>query len=254
MCRDLRCAGLILALCLGARDALADEGRFGLGLGIKEVDGILLVARVLPGSAAHDAGFVLGEQVVALDGSRLSSLRDLETRLEKHSGGDRLSLDHAPIPATNRIGAMAIGCAITGQTNTESAWLGAYCAHAINPTVSWVLAGGYSAVGARPGDGRNVIVAAVGLETALPIVGDLFGFARGLVGVDLPDGEGVNPGFWPLEPVNLTTHLGARFRFLEAFLSAGLGPAKGANVGMGVALVVGFGGPSVDDPGEFELL
>jgi hypothetical protein len=32
------------------------------------------------------------------------------------------------------------------------------------------------------------------------------------------------------------------FWFIEAFLSAGAGPAKGANVGLGVALTYPFGG------------
>jgi hypothetical protein len=245
---------VVLAGLLLSDEAWAQHGRFGLGLGVKEVGGVLLVARVLPGSAAEDAGFLPGERLVALDGSRLAGLRDLEARLETHSGGDRLRLDHAPVRDPHRIGAMAIGAALTGQSNTESGWIGGFYTHELNDWVSWVIAGGYAAVGARPFYGRNVFVPGVGLEFTVPITKGLSGLARGFAGVDLPVGEGVVPGMWPLEPVTLSTHLGARYFFLEAFLSVGLGPARGANVGLGVAISLGFGGPSLDDPGEVDLL
>src|SRR5262249_5392020 len=119
---------------------------------------------------------------------------------------------------------------------------------------SWVVALGYAAVGERPFYGRNVLGAAFGAELALPLAGELSAVARGLACLNVGLGQGVVPGRWPIEPFGFAAHLGVRFALVEIFFSGGLGPARGLNVGAGVALTFGFGSASIDDRGESALL
>lgn len=63
-----------------------------LGLETKEQNGRVLVARVLHGSPAMDAGFAPEDELVALDGFQIKDKEFLEKRLRERAPGDTASL------------------------------------------------------------------------------------------------------------------------------------------------------------------
>jgi hypothetical protein len=252
----MRLAPAAVAFVVSAIPSLARaEGELGLGLGVKEVRGILLVSRVVPKSAASAASLEVGQRIARASGRRVATISELRRIFTDRRPGQELDLDIAEVEPEHRIGSIAFGSLLTGQASTESGWVGGYYSHALGiEFVSWVVALGYAAVGERPFYGRNVLGASFGVELAVPIVRRLYAVARGLACVNVPVGEGAVPGRWAIEPVGFAAQAGLRLAIIEVFFSGGLGPAKGANIGGGAALTFGFGGPSIDDPGESALL
>jgi PDZ domain-containing protein len=228
-------------------------GKLDLGLGIKEVGGVLLVSKVLPRSPAAAAGLEPGQRIVAIEGLPVATLAELEARLEDRRG-QSLDVEVGRITQPHRVAILAYGARLTGQNGAESGFVGAAYSHGMNDVLSWVLAVGYVAVGDRPFFGRNVLSSAVGVELDLPFLEHFIAVGRALACINAPVGQGSVPGRWRIEPVGGALHAGLRWWVLEAFFFAGVGPAAAINLGGGVAVSVGFGGPSVEDPGESIML
>jgi hypothetical protein len=246
-------SSVALALALfgpATASAQAEPGRFGLGLEVKEVDGVLLVQRVSAGSAAARARLEVGERIVALEGVPVGSLRQLELELARRRPGERLRLDLRPVIPRFRFGALATGGLFTGQDDTLFGFVGGQFSQlAFGEATAWVLTAGYSAVGRRPGFGRNVLSGGLGFEGAWPIFDPVALITRALFTLNAPVGTGAIPGGWTVEPVGMQLHLGLRWSLFELFACGGLGPAEGLNLGVGVAAAIGFGGVSLEDPG-----
>src|SRR5436190_688709 len=86
----------------------AGDGRFGLGLGVKDVDGVLLITRVVPGSAAAAGNLEPGLRIVALAGKPVRTLVELENGLENRRVGDTLDIEVELLDPLHRIGVFGI--------------------------------------------------------------------------------------------------------------------------------------------------
>ncbi len=250
----LAAALLTIGLCEADAGGVR-SGALGLGLGVREIDDGLVVACVVPGSAADAAELEVGQRILAVSGQRVRSIRALAEQLARGKPGARLDLQLGRDVPLLRFGLIATGGLLTGQADTMFGTVGAFASHRVfDDRFAFVLTAHYAAVGYEPNVGRNVLGIHAGLDAELPIGGALGLFGRALIGPNLA----VGPGFlWEIEPVGAVAHLGARWGPAELFATMGLGPAEGFNMGIGVAVGLGLGSSADEllvEGGPLELL
>jgi membrane-associated protease RseP (regulator of RpoE activity) len=221
-------------------------GAAALGLEIADVEGDVVIVGVEEGGWAEQADLHPGQRIVRVNGQRIESMREVETRLLVRRAGEPLQIeveDHpfgqALVRPSHRFGLLAFGHLRSDQAESKSAVLGGYYAYSVLPVLALAAGFAYAPLGRTAFvDGLNAFTFLFGVEYDQPIVAD-FGFvARALAGPNIR----AHDSPWTMEPATATVHVGVRFWMITVYAAGGFGPAEGFNVGGGIGASFEFGG------------
>jgi hypothetical protein len=233
-------AAFVVALSIAALPAQAAEDH-PLGLVLAEIEGEIWIIAVDEEGRAARAHVETGQRLLAIGGQPVTTLEEVGRILEATGGGHAFDLQVADSPYAGigrpnfRVGLKALFMPISGQESTISARFWGHFDLRLAGGVWLGLGAGYIPLGREAFvSGRDLLTANLSLEYERPLFFRGFAaFVRALSGVQLPLDRQER---WEVLPVSIGLETGARFRFGEAFVTGGWGPARGFNAGLGVGI------------------
>lgn len=222
-----------------------------LGLVVRESSGTLLVTRVVRGGRGEQAGVREGQYIVSIGGVDVASLYDLRRELRTHysEAVDIEVTDGSPTAGSVWVGPSFSGLPITGQTDAQATFLGAFGALDVMPHVRFILGFGYTSIGSKLFSGRESFSPLFGVQTEFEVFDRFFvPFARVLLGpnITVTEGDsfiGSNGEFevWGQQTLTVVGHFGVRIWWIEGAFSIGVGPATSINLGINITTWVPLG-------------